>query len=140
MERKEFLSLLGLSTSSLVVGCLAGCSKNSANGGSTTGPSNVEFTIDLTQAAYSQLKNNGGYIYINSVLVARTLSGQYIAVQQVCTHENFSLVYQANYQRFYCDGHGGTFSESGAVTGGPPPRSLTRYNTTLNGNMLRVYS
>ena len=139
MERKEFLSLLGLGASSLVMTCLAGCSKGSSTGG-MVGPTGVDFTLDLTLPANAALLTNGGYVYHNGVLVARTMTGQYIAVQQVCTHENFSVVYQGSNHRFYCGGHGGTFSEAGAVTGGPPPRSLTSYQTSLNGSNLRVYS
>jgi cytochrome b6-f complex iron-sulfur subunit len=47
---------------------------------------------------------------------------------------------QANNRRFYSDGHGATFSETGAVTGGPAPRALKMYNTSLTANSLRVYS
>jgi cytochrome b6-f complex iron-sulfur subunit len=138
MERKEFLSLLGLSASAMVMSCI-GCSKNS-NSGSSTPPSNVDFTLDLSQSANASLNTNGGFIYQNGIIIARTLTGAFIAVQQICTHENFSITYQASNHRFYCSGHGGTFSETGQVTGGPPPASLRKYNTSLNGNMLRIYS
>src|SRR5947209_6625284 len=139
MERKEFLSLLGLGASSVILGCLGGCSKGST-GGSTTGPTGVDFTLDLTQSANAALQTDGGYVYRNGVIVARTMSGQFIAVQQVCTHESFSIIYQGTSHRFYCGGHGATFSESGVVTSGPPPRNLTTYQTSLNGTVLRVYS
>lgn len=139
MNRKEFLSLIGSGTASLALAsCLGGCAKNVSSG--TNAPTNVDFTLDLSQAANSALLTNGGYLYHNSVLVARTTAGAYIAVQQVCTHESVSVTYQAGSHRFYCDGHGATFSETGAVTGGPAPRALKTYNTSLTGNSLRVYS
>jgi cytochrome b6-f complex iron-sulfur subunit len=137
MDRKEFLSLLGLSGASVVMACV-GCSKNS--GSDTTGPSNVDFTIDISQSPNTALQNSGGYIYNNGVIIARTLAGSFVAVQQTCTHERFNIIYQGSQKRFYCDGHGGTFSESGNVIGGPPPRALKTYNTALNGTILRVYS
>ena len=142
MDRKEFLSLLGFSAASAaLVGCLGGCTKDTAASAvNTTGPSSVDFTLDLTQTANAALNTNGGYLYSNGIIVARTMSGSYIAVQQTCTHERFSIVYQGSRSRFYCDGHGATFSESGTVTGGPAPRALKQYNTALNGNSLRVYS
>lgn len=137
MNRKEFL--IGFSTAGIAMAsCLGGCSKNVSSG--TTAPSNVDFTLDLTQSANAALLNNGGYIYKDGVLVARTLAGAYIAVQQVCTHESVSVAYQPNSHRFYCDGHGATFSESGVVTGGPAPRALKTYNTSLTANSLRIYS
>ena len=138
MERKEFLSLLGLSGVSTLMVC-AGCSKSSS-GANTAGPASIDFTIDITQSPNTALQNSGGYIYSNGVLIARTTAGDFIAVQQSCTHETFTLVYQGAQQRFYCDGHGGTFSETGSVLGGPPPRALKTYNTSLTGNSLHVYS
>lgn len=139
MDRKEFLSLLGFSSASFALAsCLAGCVKNVSSG--TTAPANVDFTLDLSQSANAALLTNGGYVYNSGVIVAKTAAGAYIAVQQLCTHESVSITYQESYQRFYCDGHGATFSESGAVLGGPAPRALKTYNTSLTGNLLHVYS
>lgn len=140
MDRKEFLSLLGLGAGAAVLTtCLGGCSKSS-NGSSSVAPSTADFTLDLSQAANAALLNNGGYLYHDGIIVAKTQAGNYIAVQQVCTHENVSVIYQAKNQRFYCSGHGATFSETGVVTGGPAPRDLKQYNTSLNGSNLRIYS
>lgn len=139
MDRKEFLSLLGFGSASVALAsCLGGCSKNVSSG--TTAPSTIDFTLDLSQSANAALLGNGGYVYNSGVIVARTMAGAYIAVQQVCTHESVAITYQGSNQRFYCDGHGATFSESGAVTGGPAPRALKTYNTSLTANSLRVYS
>lgn len=140
MDRKEFLAMLGFSSASVAVAaCLGGCAKN-VSSGTTTPPASVDFTLDITQLANVALQSGGGYVYNSGVIVAKTLTGTYIAVQQVCTHESVSVVYQGSSHRFYCDGHGATFSESGTVTGGPAPRALKTYNTSLTGNMLRVYS
>ena len=141
MERREFYSLVGISATAVILSCL-GCSKSSgsSSGGSTTGPSGIDFMLDLNAAANSVLLKNGGYMVSNGLIVARTTSGAYIAVQQSCTHENYPLTYQATSQRFYCNNHGATFSEKGAVTGGPTSRSLTVYNTQLTGTTLRIYS
>ena len=138
MERKHFLSLLGMGASSLVLGCLAGCSKG--QGVSAAAPTNVDFTLDLTQAPNAQLNTNGGFIYNSGIIIARTLAGQYIAVSQTCTHQNYSVGYIPSSHEFYCSAHGGTYSETGQVIGGPPPASLVSYKTSLNGNMLRIYS
>ena len=139
MTRKEFLSLIGFNTAGVAVAaCVSGCAKNV--NGATNAPTNVDFTLDLSQPANAVLLTNGGFMYNNGIIVARTLAGAYIAVQQVCTHETVSVTYQPNSHRFYCDGHGATFSETGAVTGGPAPRALKTYNTSLTANSLRVYS
>lgn len=132
--------MIGLGAASFTMAaCLGGCSKSNDDSG-TTAPSNVDFTLDLSQSANAALNTAGGYLYKSGVIVARTKAGQYIAVQQICTHENNSVVYQGGNSRFYCDRHGATFSESGAVTGGPAPRALKQYATSLNGSQLRVYS
>lgn len=141
MDRKEFLSAIGLTAASFtIVNCL-GCSKGSDGASpSTSGPTGVDFTLDLTANAYSALNTNGGYVAYKSVIVARTLNGDYIAVQQTCTHENYPLAYQASNHRFYCNNHGATFSEAGAVENGPANRSLITYKTSVSGTSLRVYS
>lgn len=140
MHRKQFLSLLGGSVASAsLLTCLGGCSKGAVSA-NTAAPTNVDFTLDLTQPVNAALQTNGGYLYSHGVIIAKTIYGDYIAVQQICTHEQFTIVYQGTGHRFYCDGHGATFSETGAVTHGPASRALKQYNTSLNGNTLRISS
>ena len=141
MERKEFLSLLGLSTAGIFTAtCLGSCSKQSASQGVTAAPTGVDFTIDLSRPANANLVTNGGYIYSNGIIVARTTSGTYVAVSQACTHEGVSVQYVSSQDLFYCPSHGAKFSGNGAVISGPTAAALTQYNTSLNGTSLRVYS
>jgi cytochrome b6-f complex iron-sulfur subunit len=135
LDRKEFLSLVGISAAAFGMSqCLQGCSKS--NTGQPTAPS-VDFTLDLTNATNNALKNNGGYIYKNGVIVAKTMTGTYIAVSQACTHQGVSVVYEGT-SGFYCTAHGSSFSASGTVTGGPAGSNLKSYTTTLSGSNLRV--
>ena len=142
MDRKKFIQLMGIGTGTMILAsCLGGCTKDDDDDHETPTPaSNVDFTLDLTQSANSALKNNGGYMVTNGVIVAKTNLGTYIAVQKSCTHEQYNLVYQGDNKRFYCFNHGATFSEAGAVTNGPATKSLVTYKTQLTGNSLRVYS
>jgi cytochrome b6-f complex iron-sulfur subunit len=141
MDRKEFLSAIGVSAASLVVINCIGCSKSSnSTGNSINGPSNVDFTLDLTASANAALLNNGGYIAFNGILVARTTAGAYIAVQQSCTHESYPLIYQPSASHFYCNNHGSAFTETGVVLNSPARNNLSTYKTTLTGTSLRVYS
>lgn len=140
MDRKEFFAAIGAGAVALSVLSCIGCSKGSGNGPTSSAPTNVDFTLDLSASANSALATNGGYLVSNGILVARTTTGAYIAVQQSCTHESYPLVYQAGNHQFYCNNHGATFTENGTVTGGPTNRSLTVYNTTVTGTSLRVYS
>jgi len=143
MDRKEFLSVIGVSAAAFtVMNCMA-CSKssdNSSSGNSVSGPTGVDFTLDLTATANAALLTNGGYMATNGVIVAKTTAGAYIAVQQSCTHESYPLIYQGSSQQFYCNNHGSAFTEAGAVKNSPASRNLTVYNTTLTNSSLRVYS
>lgn len=141
MTREEFLDSIGVSVAALAIVSCEACKKDSgSSSGGTSGPSNVDFTLDLTSSANSALQSNGGYMVSNGVIVARTTAGAYIAVQSSCTHESYTLIYQGSSSRFYCTNHGASFSNSGSVLNGPASKSLKVYNTTLTGSSLRVYS
>ena len=77
MDRKEFLSQLGLTSAAVFMGaCMAGCSKD----GSTPAPTNVDFTINLSDPANAALGAAGGFIYKNNIIIARTQTNAYIAL------------------------------------------------------------
>ena len=135
MERKEFLAMLGLGTTAVMVGCLSAC-KKPAN----SGPTNVDFTIDLNDAIYAALKNPGWYIYKNEVIVAKTINGTYIAVAATCPHQGEYVEYIPSADHFHCYGHGANFSDTGALLNGPAKASLNQYKVTLTGNSLHVTS
>jgi len=135
MERKEFLNLLGLSAATvLFMDALSGCQKTDF------APQNVDFTIDLSDAKYASLANNGGFVYISGVILTRTSSGNLIALSQACTHQGCTVAYESGQNNFYCGCHGSIFSENGQVIRGPASKPLTMYNTDQAGSMLHVYS
>jgi cytochrome b6-f complex iron-sulfur subunit len=141
MDRKDFLAAIGVNAVALAVINCAGCSKgSSSSSNAVSGPTGINFTLDLTLASNAALLNNGGYLAVNGVLVARTTAGAYIAVQQSCTHENYPLTYKGGSHQFYCNNHGSAFTETGAVLNSPANRNLTVYNTALTGTSLRIYS
>lgn len=137
MDRKEFLSQLGITGATVFMGaCMAGCSKDSP----APAPANVDFILSLTDPANAALTNAGGFVYKNNIIVARTQNNAYIAVSQACTHEGTNVQFQAGNNRFFCPNHGATFSTTGAVTNGPATKSLTSYSTQLTGSNLRIFS
>lgn len=140
MDRKDFLNSIGMSAAAFAVINCIGCKKSDTGSADTTGATNVNFTLDLGLAANATLLNNGGSLVSNGVIVAKTNAGSYVAVQRSCTHESYTLTYQAGNSRFYCPNHGATFAENGRVTNGPASSSLTVYNTQLTGTSLRIYS
>lgn len=135
MDRKQFLALVGTSIAAITISnCLEGCKKESNNPQQPT----VDFTLDLTTSANNGLNTNGGYVYNQGVIVARTMSGNYIAVAQACTHAGATVAYRSAQNNFYCNAHGSVFSSSGNVTNGPASFPLKHYTCTLNGTSLRV--
>lgn len=132
MDRKKFIASVGIGASSLVLSaCLGGlssCKKATAK---------VDFTLDVSTGT---LASNGGYLVKDGVIVARTNSGMYIAVAAACTHEGTNVKYNASENDFVCPNHGAQFDNSGVVTKGPANTNLKKYNTSLSGSSLRVYS
>jgi cytochrome b6-f complex iron-sulfur subunit len=149
MERKDFLEKVGFGTASLLIlGCMQACSKaetavaaSSNNNGSTT-PKTVDYTINISLAPYNVLNNPGGY-YVdsaNSIIIARTINNEFIAVSSVCTHASVTIEYQGPNNRFFCSGHGSTFTNAGAVSNGPATLPLKQFKTALSNNNLRIYA
>ncbi len=136
MDRKQFLKLTGLSASALLfANCFIGCDDSGINA-----PSKVDFTVDLNDANYSSLKDNGSFVVVNGILIAKTVSGSYIAVSAKCTHDGVTVQYQSNQDRIECPAHGSIFLNSGKRQSGPAQKDLVQYKIEMNGNVLRIYS
>lgn len=135
MNRKEFLSKVGFGVAAVMIpACitgLSGCKKTDS------GPTNVDFTIDISTGALSA---NGGYVVKNGVIVARTNSGTFLAVAAACTHEGSTINFNASGNKFVCPNHGAQFNSNGSVTKGPANTNLKQYNTSLSGTSLRIFS
>jgi len=144
MQRKEFLTALGISASTVVFApYLVSCSKGSSLSTSGTGgtPSGtVDFSLDLTLPANSVLNTNGASLVSNGVIIAKTSSGVYFAVASQCTHQGYTLAYDNGTNEFHCANHGSNFTTGGLVVNGPATTALKVYKTQLTGTSLRVYS
>jgi cytochrome b6-f complex iron-sulfur subunit len=138
MDRKEFLSQVGFGAAALFLpACISTLTSCTSNDVAPTTPTNVNFTIDI---ASGPLATNGGFLVSNRVIVARTTTGNFLAVSAICTHEGTIIQYQSSSNNFRCPNHGATFSATGQVTNGPANRPLTQYKTELTGTSLRVFS
>lgn len=135
MDRKEFLSQLGIGGASLFAAtCMQACSKDN------TAPSNVDFQLDLGTNAYASLKIPGNHVIVQGVIVALSTSNTYLAVSSSCPHQGVQVQFQSSQNQFICTAHNSVFTSTGARVSGPAPKGLTQYKTSLTGNILRVYS
>lgn len=137
MDRKEFLSQVGMGVAVILapacIGGLSGCSNDVV----PTAPVNVDFTVDISTGALSV---NGGFIISNDIIIARTNSGSFLAVSAACTHQGTIVNYVGGSNNFVCPNHGAEYNNDGNVTKGPATKNLTKYNTTLSGTSLHIYS
>lgn len=132
MNRKEFLGKLGLGAAFvLTTACLGSC-------GSNVDLTSVDFTLDLTDSANSALANNGGYIIKDKVVVAKNNDGNYVAATQLCSHEDkYEIILKNN--EWFCTAHDARFGLDGSGLNSKGDKNLTIYNTSLDGNTLRVF-
>lgn len=135
MDRKEFFKAIGVSSAGiLMAGCLNSCKKEYQQ----IIPPDVNFTLDLSTPENAPLRFNGGYIYKSGIIIARTSSGQIIAVAQACTHVGTTVEFQSNNNQFYCPNHGATFTNTGSIIQGPVNMPLKQYAVTENGTVVTV--
>lgn len=147
MERKQFLRSLGAGAAfALVFPCVHGCSKDDSGGGVEV-PENVDFTIDLDSSEGAKLANNGGFVLKNLVVVAKNLEGNFVAVSQICGHEGYDQVRfeprDGGIFRCNVHGEGSRYNQSGVplnqVDKNKETKPIKVYNTSLSGNILRVF-
>lgn len=135
MERKQFLSLLGVGTvSAFILPALDSCSKKSESSSTT----NTNLTLNLTDTANTALASPGGYIYKNNIIIAHLISGSYVALSSICTHQSCTVSFDESASDFPCHCHNSLFASNGSVINGPATLPLTSYKTTLSGNTLTI--
>lgn len=142
MERNEFLRLLGTAGIAVCAGCSLESCSSSSDPSPSTGPTGIDFTLDLTASANAALLIDGGFVYKSGVIVV-CLSASlqvYTAVSQACTHQGTTIGFDVANGNFLCPNHGSRFSTAGAVVNGPATASLKKYNTSLTGTNLRVFA
>lgn len=141
MERKEFLRTLGAGAAfALTFPCVQGCTKGPELPTQPI-PSGIDFTIDLSGPDGAALANNGDFILRQFVVVARNLSGQFVAASQVCSHQQTEEVRFVSAQGgiFQCSTHGSQFDQDGTPLNQVTSNPLKIFRTELNGDLLRVF-
>lgn len=146
MERKEFISKLGISLATICAGCgIASCGSNPkaedptpTPGGGAGGNGNALLSANLD----SELKNVGEFKVSNGIILVRLAAGNtanaFTAVQVACTHQGTPVNYNGSQGKFICPNHGSQFSTTGAVLLGPATTALKSYNVSIAGSSLNV--
>ena len=139
MTRKDFFASVGFGAATLLIpSCIGGLVTSCESEGSPSpAPTHVDFTLDISTGT---LATNGGFLVHSGIVVARTNTGDFLAVSASCTHQGTNVNYSATGNKFICPNHGAQFSSTGVVTQGPASSNLHQYNTQLTDNLLRVYS
>ncbi len=134
MDRRDFLikSVTGVAVLGAAY-CIGGCSSPTA----ASAPSNVDFTIDLSDSANAALLNAGGSLSKNGLIIINAGSNTYRAFSQACTHEGTAVQYQSGL--LYCPNHGSEFSATtGAVIRSPASSPLKQYTVATTGTKLHI--
>lgn len=148
MERRDFLSNVGITLAIAATAGLAACGKggddtpapNPPGGGNPGGTARL--TVNLT----TQVQNIGDYIISGGVVLIRTATGNvpasFSAVTSTCTHQGCTLSgYDKATQKIEClsaCGHGSRYNTDGSVSNGPTTTALTKYTVEVNGTTLTV--
>lgn len=140
MERKEFIKkviLRGSAATVIPTLVLQSCEKKDDDDNPMNGDGII---IDLDDSTYSELKNDGGSVELSSeeIIVINTGNNNFVALSTVCTHQGCTVGYNAALNELPCPCHGSVFSTDGSVLNGPASSPLTKYTTSLNGNILTV--
>ncbi len=146
IDRMEFMKQVGIGFGAIMLmNCMQSCGSGEIpdpNPGSG-GTGKVDFTLDFSSGTNAALKTKGGFVVntSNKVIIARTLSDNFIAVASACTHEGTTVTYRSATNDFLCPNHLSEFSDTGAVKKGPATTALKKYNLTvdLNASTIRVF-
>jgi nitrite reductase/ring-hydroxylating ferredoxin subunit len=137
MNRKEFIEKLGVGAAFVLTStCLGSCTRDRAD------PiKDLDFVIDLTLNKFLELNNFGSYIIEDQVVIARSITGEYLAATLICSHEQLSQITYSDIEgAWLCTAHGALFSEGGEGLNANGSKGLQIFNTEMNGDLLRVFS
>ncbi len=139
ITRITFLKNLGLKGAALMAVYCTGQSLTACQNDSAIDPLGADVVLDLTDSKYAALNATNGYVVLGSqnIVVARTSSGQYVAVTLICSHEHErEVIFKAG--EFYCTAHGARFDSAGKGLNSEGKKGLTTYPTSLSGTTLTI--
>ncbi len=143
LNRHDFFRLLGTGLGAvLLTHSAVGCTGPADENPTLSSARKIDFTLNLSDKANENLKNKGGYMVVNDVIVAHTKDGQFVALSSTCTHEQTRLVYRLADNQFYCPLDLSRFDITGKVIVGPATQALQPYIVIADAltGLIRVHS
>lgn len=145
MERRDFVSNIGLTLALVCTAGLAACSKGGNDNPEPNPPGgggNAKLSLNLG----SDLTNVGDFKIANGVIIIRVAAGNtasaFTALSSTCTHQGCTVAtYNNSSKLIECNapcGHGSRYTTTGAVNTGPATAALTAYTIKVDGNTLTV--
>ena len=137
MERRDFLK----TSCSLCVGISAGILLSQLSACSSLPLYKAERNGDSIEVPLSLFSNIDLYIirpknYEYDIALQKHNDGSYAAFLLRCTHAATKLQFIGN--NFYCNLHGSTFDEHGAVTRGPAEYPLTKLKARVVNDIIQI--
>ena len=137
---------------SLLLGLLATACGGKNNDQPLVPDAPVNLSLNLTNQQYAALRQPNGAVSlpqsgpagvagVKGVIVTQ-VNGQYLAFERNCPFQPFnacalvSLDRSRAFMRDSCCGS--QFDLRGQITGGPTPRPLKQYNTSIQGSLLNI--
>jgi Rieske Fe-S protein len=72
------------------------------------------------------------------VYVTKQADGTFLALSSACTHLGCAILWVPSRSDYECPCHGGRFSSTGSVLGGPPRNPLPTYAVKVTGGSVYV--
>jgi len=137
MDKRQFLKSASAAAVLASFGLtLASCSEE--DNPAPTNDGNMDITVDLNDAAFAALANDGGWVlHPSRNILLVNVGGAISAFTSVCTHSNCSRDWSFG-TNAVCTCHGSEFNAEGVVTKGPATRNLARISVVRDGNTLTL--
>lgn len=137
MNRNEFLKQLGFKGAALMaLYCAGACQEEHVP---VCHDCPVDFTIDLNDPEYNVLKTDGSFIITQSIVVAHTSGGKYVAASVICSHAGLPQVtFDGKRSVFLCSAHGAEFNLEGKGLNESGKNGLRIFQTSLDDTLLRI--
>lgn len=108
----------------------------------------VSEQINVNSLQYPQLRQDGGYVYLNGgykgILVVRQNAGLYTAFERACPYDPTASCSQVEVDQsnlfIVDDCCGSQFNFQGNVMAGPAAYGLKQYKTSLSGSVLYIFN